>query len=308
MTGKEGISIIIVSYNVKELLLACLASVYAQKVAGTEVIVVDNSSSDGSVAAVAAAYPQAVVVENKANKGFSGANNQGIALSNKEYILLLNPDTVIKDGALEKMLAFIKTQEGSVLLGPRLLNGDGSLQPSCWKFPSVMQMFFETFFLDRLIDLKNYPAGKLDSTFEADALSGAAVLMHRSFVENNGGLDEDLFWMEDVDLCYRNRLAGRKNIYLRDAEIVHYSGKSSRNYNIVISNQLISKLKFLRKHKDAVSFFFACLFCFIHICSRILIFGLLSPFGETYRLKMKAYAFTFKKYFRYLFMNDRSVT
>ncbi len=130
------ISIIIVNYNVRELLLKCIQAIYHSSNKNFEIIVVDNNSKDDSTVAVKEKYPNVIVVENKFNAGFSGANNQGMELANGEFILLLNPDTEIAVDALDLLLDYLLRHNECSIVGPQLLNSDGTLQPSIWKSQS----------------------------------------------------------------------------------------------------------------------------------------------------------------------------
>jgi GT2 family glycosyltransferase len=301
------LSIVIVSYNVIDFLYSCIASIQRSPLV-TEVIVVDNNSSDGSVEMIPEKFPFVELIINRENKGFSGANNQGIALATSDNILLLNPDTELKDGSLEKMISYLQTQSELCIIGPKLINSDGSLQLSCLNFPNVFSIIAEAFYLHFLFSSKKYFRNKMKNIFNADAMSGAALLFRKELVNKVGFLDENLFWMEDVDLCYRNKNINGLNIYFPDAEIVHHSGQSAKkNYNISISNQLISKLKFFRKHKKYLSFFFSAIFIFIHIISRIIIFGCMSLFSTISRKKCNAYSFSFVRFFTYLFNGNKSI-
>ena len=219
---QDKISIIIVSYNVKDFLFNCIVSVQ-KYFSEAEIIVVDNNSSDGSVEMLKQNFPLVKLIDNKENKGFSGANNQGIVMARSENILLLNPDTEVIDGALNKMISFLETQKELCIVGPQLLNTDKTLQKSCWKFPKVIEIIAETFYLHLLFNSKYYSNKKQETVFEVDALSGAALLFKKELLQKIGILDENLFWMEDVDLCYRNKKSGGSNIYFPEAKIIHHS-------------------------------------------------------------------------------------
>ncbi len=302
------LSTVIVSYNVKDFLYSCIVSIQKSTLA-TEVIVVDNNSTDGSADMIKEMFPFVKLICNKENRGFSGANNQGIAMAMSDNILLLNPDTEIKDDTLEKLISFLNRQKELCIIGPKLANTNGSLQLSCLKFPNVFNIIAETFYLHFLFSSKEYFRNKMKNIFNTDALSGAALLFRKELVTKVGLLDENLFWMEDVDLCYRNKQVNGLNIYFPDAEIVHHSGQSAKkNYNISISNQLISKLKFFSKHKKYLSFFFSAIFIFIHIVSRIIIFGGMGLFSTISRKKCNAYAFSFVRFFTYLFNGNNSIS
>ncbi|TNE54853.1 MAG: glycosyltransferase family 2 protein [Bacteroidetes bacterium] len=302
------ISIIIVSYNVRELLLACLKSLFEEKELRLEVIVVDNCSSDDSITAIQKGYPTVKCIENKENKGFSEANNQGMRIAQGKYLFLLNPDTEVHPGALERLFRFLENGAPYSIVGPQLLNSDGSLQISAWKDQSAKHLWKETLFLHLLHNDLPYSEQALKQSFELESLSGAALFFHRNLFEKIGGLDPHLFWMEDIDFCFRARKVAPA-FYLHDAQVTHHSGQSSRqDYRIPISNQLLSKLKFFRKNKSNFALISGVLACFVFIHSRILMFLLLAPFRKVWRLKLKAYLYTWKRFFRYLLFNDQRVT
>ena len=307
---KPVLSIIIVSYNVKDLLSECLTSVSRFVEAPHEILVIDNASGDGTPQHIRAHFPNVLLTENKKNAGFSAANNQGFELAKGEYILMLNPDVCLINDSIMRALSFLKENpEKQLLLGPRIYNPDRSFQPSAWKFPNIGQHFLECIFLNKLIDTALYT--NEDSTkqaMEVDFVSGAAILMRKGTQQSIGKLDEDLFWMDDTDFCYRNKLIKGENIYFPEWQIIHHIGQSSKkNLPLVISNQLISKLKFYRKYKRRFSFAASALIFLKHILIRLVLLLPASVFSKHAFAKWKAYAFALKKYFRYLFSGDQSI-
>jgi GT2 family glycosyltransferase len=302
------VSIVIVSYNVSELLRNCLNSIVEQSVAA-EIIVVDNCSSDKSVQMVREEFSLVHLITNQKNVGFSAANNQGLEVSTAPYILLLNPDTEISIGGLRKLLDFAKTQTENTLIGPKLLNTDGTLQKSAWKKPSPFSMIKEALFVNVILGNGEYAEWKYKAQFEPGMISGAAMLFPRALFKQVGGLDPKLFWMEDADFCTRVRMQGGKVVYYPEVEITHHSGGSSKkNLTLVISNQLISKLKYYVKHYGVLTMMFTSIFCFFHIVSRLFLFALLSPLGTSFRAKAKAYLGTIPRFLAYLFLNRQRVT
>lgn len=303
------LSIIIVNYNVKELLLQCIDSVYRSTSYELEVIVVDNNSNDGSVDAVKEKFPRVIVISNTTNAGFSAANNQGIAIAAGEFIMLLNPDTEVTDGALNLLIETHVKHQGRYILAPQLLNQDGSIQASAWWFPTLTEIFLGSVFLSRLIHSSDYAPVNFKEDFEPEGISGAALFFSRATIDKIGLMDENLFWMEDIDLCFRNTRSGGKNIYLHVPKIIHYSGKSSgADLRIPISNQLISKLKFFRKHSGILKMALGSVFIFTHIVIRILLLALPCLFSAKARSKVQAYVYSFKKLFGYLFTGNSSIT
>lgn len=304
------VSVIIVNYNVKELLSACISSLYRNLPSNElEIIVVDNDSKDGSENFIRTKFPEIVWIGNKYNAGFSAANNQGMKIAKANVFFLLNPDTELFDNVLSGLLSMQEKYSTNVII-PKLLNSDGSLQNSCWRFPFIWDIIFEAIYLHRFINIINYPQAFFDKQFNPDSASGAAMLFGRDIFESTGGLDENLFWSEDIDFCFTATKMGSPLVFFPEYKIYHHSGKSSlTNLNIPISNQLLSKAKYLRKHQGNVIWLISLFFILIHIVTRIFVFGILSIFkSQPFRLKWKAYIYTLRRYFQYIFMNSNSLT
>lgn len=254
------LSIIIVSWNVCDLLRRCLQSVdREQRAVGSEVIVIDNASSDGSAEMVAREFPQVRLIANAENRGFPGANNQGIAVSAGRYVMLLNPDTEVLGDALKMIVAYLDAQPQVGALGPQLLNPDGSVQSSRRRFPTFWTALFESTWLRPWA-----PAGLLeryyvldrrdDETSEVDWVTGACLVVRREALEQVGGLDEGFFmYSEELDWCKRIKAAGWKVVYFPEAQVIHYGGKSSEQ---VLPARHIhfqtSKIRYFRKHHGAL--------------------------------------------------------
>ena len=232
------LSIIIVSYNTRALLQACLASVYADLGQGSasvaaEVIVVDNASSDGSVAMMREQFPQAMLIESGANLGYGGGANLGLKQANGRYLMLLNSDTLVQDSALRHLVAFMDTHPDAGACGPRLLNPDGSLQRSAFRFPTITQIVLDLFpILPRLTDTSlngRYQQDNPDNEqpFVVDFTLGAAFVVSRAAYELTGGFDEDFFmYAEEVDWAMRIQAVGYTYYSVPAARIVHYAGQS----------------------------------------------------------------------------------
>lgn len=309
MSENIHISIVIVNYNVKQLLLQCLRSIYSnvENSLVIETIVIDNNSADDSVGAVKREFPQVVLIENKFNAGFSGANNQGMTIAKGECVFLLNPDTEIIGNALEQLYAYMFEHKECSVVVPRLWNSDKTIQISVWKNHAPVDLVLETFFLHKFVHRLNFTLEQMNSTFEVKTASGAALFFKKDLIQKMGMLDEALFWMEDIDFCKRAQEYGVL-IYLHTAEVIHHSGQSQKkNYNVSIANQLLSKLKYYKKRNSILGFLIATFFCFIFIVTRLLAFVLLSPYKNIYALKAQAYGYTLKRYFKYLFLNDKKL-
>lgn len=268
------VSIIIVNYNVKYFLELCLHSVFqALHNITAEVIVVDNNSSDGSEALVKEKFPQVLFIANKDNKGFSKANNQAYAIAKGEYILFLNPDTVVPEDFFIKTITYLDTYPQVGGIGPRLIDGKGSFAPDAKKsFPTLWVALFKATGINKLFPrstfFNRYYALHIGEheTAEVEVLSGCCMMMRKEAMDKAGGaFDEDYFmYFEDGDLCYRIRKAGYSNIYFPQTTVVHYKGESTKKATlsyIKIFNEAFAT--FARKHYGASN---ARLFLFfIHI-------------------------------------------
>lgn len=300
MQSNINISVVIVSYNVRDLVLICLRTLYEFLPADItiETILADNHSSDGTVGAVKEKYPNVKVIANLSNTGFPAANNQAFKVAKGEYIFMLNPDTEFFDDSLSKLYQRIKSDSAISLIAPKLLNTDGSRQLSVWRFPKIWYIFCESHYLSFLLGGKNYADKDLTKEFEADCFSGAAILFRRSVFDKIGMLDETMFWIEDTEFCYRAHHAGLKLVYYPEAQLIHHVGQSAKtNYNISISNQIFNKIKFYKKHHSTLAWLAIVTLSLYHVLLKLLVFGLLSPFNVTYFRKAKAYAYTLPKLF-----------
>jgi len=252
------LSVVIVNYNVEHFLEQCLNSVRkACEKADAEVFVVDNNSVDGSVKMVREKFPEVILIENKDNTGFSKANNQAIKKAAGEYILLLNPDTVVEDDTFTKVTAFMDAHPDAGGLGVKMIDGKGNFLPESKRgLPTPSVAFFKIFGLSRFFPKSKvfgkYHMGYLDEneTNPVEILSGAFMLMRKSVLDKVGLLDETFFmYGEDIDLSYRILKAGYRNYYFPETRIIHYKGESTKkgsiNYVILFYNAMII---FARKH------------------------------------------------------------
>ena len=221
------LSIIIVSFNTKDLLKRCLDSLPLSE----EVIVVDNASTDGSVEMLEkfqASHSSFRTIFNKKNLGFAKAVNQGIKEARGTYILLLNSDTVVKPGALLAMINFVQIHPLAGVVGGRLLNSDGTIQGSCYHLPGIGRVIKEWWLGKEKISEKYAPKG--EEPTEVESVVGGSFLIPREVVDRVGLLDERFFmYFEDLDYCRRVRKAGFKVYYLPKAEFIHEHGASGRN-------------------------------------------------------------------------------
>jgi GT2 family glycosyltransferase len=238
---KKKISVIIVNYNVEYFLEQCLNScVKALKNCEGEIFVVDNNSIDGSNEMIKNKFPQVHLIENKKNVGFSKANNQAIKISRGEYVLLLNPDTVVEEDTFEKVISFMDSKPEAGGLGVRMLDGKGKFLPESKRgLPTPSVAFYKIVGLSALFPKSKlfgkYHLGYLSEfeTHEVDVLSGAFMLLRKETLNKIGLLDETFFmYGEDVDLSYRITLGGYKNFYFSDTRIIHYKGESTKKNSV----------------------------------------------------------------------------
>ena len=264
------LSVVIVNYNVEHFLEQCLYSVRRamQGIEG-EVFVVDNNSVDGSLRMLAAKFPEVTVIANKDNVGFAKANNQAIRISKGEYVLLLNPDTVVEDDTFSKCIAFMDSHPDAGGLGVKMVDGKGQFLPESKRgLPTPMTAFYKIFGLSKLFPhskrFSKYHLGYLpeNEVNQVDILAGAYMLMRRATLDKCGLLDETFFmYGEDIDLSYRITLSGYKNYYFPETRIIHYKGESTKktsvNYVLVFykAMEIFAKKHFAKKRARLFSFF-----------------------------------------------------
>jgi len=230
------LSIILINWKTRDLTRNALASIY-KETAGFdfEIVVVDNNSADGSVEMIKKEFPQVVLIENKDNRGFGKANNQGLKIAQGDYLMFLNTDVVVLDGALNKLVNYLDEHTDVMMVGPRLLNKDLTFQHACRRMlPNPLNSFFHLFGLTKIFknnkfinDYKRYAADP-EVTGHTQALSGAAMMFRRQAYNEIGGFDERFFmYGEDLDFCKRVLDKGWKTVYVSEAKIIHFGGQSS---------------------------------------------------------------------------------
>lgn len=260
------LAIIIVSWNVRDYLADCLRSVYADlhhSGLNGEVWVVDNASTDGTPDLLTDVFPQVRLIANADNPGFGAANNQGMEAAKAEqprYYFLLNPDTLVRRGALEKMVSFMDETPKAGMCGARLVYGDGRFQHSAFAFPGLSQLMFDLFPLpQRLYESRfngRYPRRFYDPSgrpFSIDHPLGATMLVRRDVAEATRGFDPDFFmYCEELDWCWRIHEAGWQIYTVPDAEIVHYGGESTKQVAArSVINLWQSRAQFYTRHYSA---------------------------------------------------------
>lgn len=257
------VSIIIVAWNVRELLHNCLKSVFDQTEGiSFEVIYVDNASEDGSVRMVAEEFPKVRIIENTENRGFIQANNQAIEVANGRYILLLNSDTIVLDNAIAEMVRFTDAHAEAAVVGCRVLHPDMTLQRTCFMYPSALNMLLSATHLYKIFPKSRFFGRELMSWWdyndirEVETICGCCALVRKKAVEQVGLMDETYFvYGDDPDWCYRFRKNGWKVLYTPNATIIHYGGQTTKQVASRFMLQLQgSRLIFVRKHGHKLAF------------------------------------------------------
>jgi GT2 family glycosyltransferase len=283
------VTIIIVNYNTRELLLNCLRSVYEQTREGfVKVVVVDNASRDGSAATVAGAFPQVELIANTENRGFAAANNQGLRIAEGRYVLLLNPDTIILDQAVEKAVAFADQNPDVAVVGCQVLENEKTIQRTCFAFPSLLGLILAGTGLNRI-----FPRSRIfarhnmgwwdrDTQREVDVVSGMFFLVRQEAIRRIGLMDEDYFvYAEETDWCWRFWRAGWRCVFFPSARIIHLDGggKSTAQASVKMYVQLQkSLLLFFRKHLGRCSCFLARMVFILTMAARAAVWSVGSLF------------------------------
>ena len=253
------ISFIIVNWNTSTLLLDCLRSIEGTITGLTyEIFVVDNGSVDGSVHAVKEQFgARVILIENCENRGFAKANNQALNRARGNYIVLLNTDTILQEGSIRTLTDFLQKNSSAAVVGPRMIDRDGTLQNCYDNFPSLATELLNKSLLRALLPGKY--AGKSPSAsgpFEVDSLIGACMALRRDAIQQVGPLDEDyFFFLEETDWCFRLRAAGWKIYHHPGAEIIHIQGQSKKRMPADARIEYYRSLyHFFRKNRPAVSY------------------------------------------------------
>jgi len=277
--GEEMLSIIIVNWNVKEYLEKCLESI--PEIPDYEIIVVDNASKDGSCEMVKAKFPKVKLIASEKNLGFAAGNNLGLKSATGDFLLFLNPDTIILADAIEKLLGFLISRPKAGAVAPRLVYPDKSLQPSCLSFPTLGAMFARTIFLEGIWPsnpiTKKYLMKDFDYGHEAqiDQPMGACIMVKKEVLDKVGIFDEHNFmFFDEVDLCHRIKKAGFEIWFTPSAEIVHHLSKSVNKWGTfnLSKNWTKSRNYYFSKHYGFWALVLLYFFDFLRI---LLIAGIL---------------------------------
>ncbi|MBU0494338.1 MAG: glycosyltransferase family 2 protein [Chloroflexi bacterium] len=256
------LSIIVVSYNTRDLTLAALASAtrsMADSGLAYEVMVVDNASPDGSAEAVRRAFPDVALIANAENRGFAAANNQGLAASSGRHVVLLNPDTEVLDDALAQLVRFLDEHSDAGACGPSLVYADGSFQHNAFRFPGLAQTFLDLVPLHwRVMESRfngRYPRSAYERgrPFPIDHPLGACLMVRRQVMDQVGRLDEGYFmYVEEIDWCRRIKDAGWSIYCVPQARVVHHAGQSTGQFRDAMFVALWqSRLRYFDKYHGA---------------------------------------------------------
>lgn len=271
MYSDKFISIIIVSYNVCDLIINCINSIKKNiSCCQYEIIVIDNASKDNTITRLKEVHDDIILIENKENIGFSKANNQGILLSRGGYILLLNPDTILILDPIEKAKEFLEKNKNVGVVGYRLLNFDKSLQMNTYTFPTLITEICHFLHVKSLLNvpllkyfikifspifgkqINNYIRGNTENfePIEVDMVAGAFMFLRRKAVWDVALFDENFFlYSEDIDLCRRIKQKGWKIYLLPTCPVIHYEGQSSKtNKDSISVKRYDGEFYYFRKH------------------------------------------------------------
>jgi N-acetylglucosaminyl-diphospho-decaprenol L-rhamnosyltransferase len=256
----SSVSVVVVSYNTRDLLRQCLQSVFASVHRPAEVFVVDNASADGSTLMVAAEFPVVTLVALDRNLGFGAANNVALRRCRSPYVLLLNPDAVLAPDALGALVAALDARPGAGVVGPRILNPDGSLQSSGYHFPTLLTELRTSKRVDAAITALSGPAAPLPhptDVTDVDWCDGACMLVRQAAIEQVGGFDEQYFlYTEELDWCFNARKAGWSIVVEPRAVVWHHRGQSSvatNGVSVSISLLVETKLRYYRKNHSMLT-------------------------------------------------------
>ncbi|MEH6547939.1 MAG: glycosyltransferase family 2 protein [Sneathiella sp.] len=291
-------SVIIVNWNVRDMVLDCIRSVNEQTQSTYEIIVVDNNSSDGSVEAIGNEFDQVQIIANDTNKGFAAANNQALEVSQGDYLLLLNPDTLVKDRAIDKMIQWMDTDPSIGCGGCQVFESENLIQKTCFSDPTLWNIFLVQTGLHRVSKTSHF-WGKPEyswwdrcSEMEVDVVSGMIMLIPRKVFEAVGEMDDAFFvYAEEADWCRRIRAHGYKCVFTPTAHIIHRDGGSKSTYQIrpqmYVQHQK-SQMIYARKHFGIVGYFQFKLLFLLSMFSRSFLFGVLALITRNDRFSRNA--------------------
>jgi len=289
------ISVIVISYNTRQMTLDCLSALYADLgQMPAEVWVVDNASQDGSVEAIRSKFPLVQLIENPRNAGFGAANNLAIARATGEFLLLLNSDAFLHPGACGALTGYLTGHPRVGAVGPRLLSSDGSLQPSCYRYPSPGRAWLENLWVSSLLPrhpwLGDYRRWAHDSDRSVEWVIGACLLVRSEAVRQAGGFDESFFmYQEETDWQRRIRDAGWEIIFTPDAVVTHLGGASGASEQAKINAHFFNSLDYYtRKHHGLLGLISLRLAMIVGSALRTLLWALIALIRPRQRIAARA--------------------
>lgn len=291
--------IIIVNWNTKEFIIRCLEDLRSVAINNSlEVIIVDNGSIDGSSAEIRRFFPNFKLIENEKNLGFAKAVNQGLEITKAKYILILNPDTLIKNESIRILITFMEDYKDVGIAGAQLLNEDGSKQNSIANFPSLATELLNKNIL-RWVFPKRFPGKERQypEPIEVDSVIGACMMVRREAIEQVGLLDEEYFlFFEETDWCYRMKKAGWKVFHVPQAEVIHLQGKSAEKEKEKAKVEYYrSRYIFFKKNRGAFQWSILLLGLMLKLIFSFIIWGILNLFTffslDRLKRKFRIYAY-----------------
>jgi len=282
------LSIIIISYNASEMLMNCLSSIKEQTSGlDYEIIIVDNASQQDNTRLIKNfkrknKTPPIVLIENKFNKGFAAANNQGLEIARGDYILLLNSDTLLVENSLLAMINWLKNHKDVGICSCKLINPDGKVQPTGGYFPTLFRIFLWATFLDDLPPISllfgsYHPhSWQYHKEFSLDWVTGAFFLFRRKVLGKIGMLDSSFFmYVEEVEYCLRAKKAGFDVFFTPQTKIIHYGGGTQSDKSYALQAEIDGLKRLYKKHYPSWQYFPLICFLFLALLLRVILFGLL---------------------------------
>ncbi len=275
----QSVDIILVSYNTVDYTLRALASVYEQtQQSNFTIIVVDNNSSDDSVIQIKNNFPDIKLITSDRNLGFAGGVNLATSYATSEYILLLNPDTLVLNGAIDKLLQFAKKHPSNGIWGGITLNDDLSINThNAWAEETITTLFFGAFALNRIFSQScffnhaNYGCWKRDREKTVDILQGSFFLTSKQLWDKLEGLDDTFFmYAEEADYCYRAKQLGYQPIITPDSKIIHHGGGSEKNLSGKMIRLLSGKITFINKHHSNIKRLIMKILLVVYVLNKLL--------------------------------------
>ncbi|MCF7981080.1 MAG: glycosyltransferase family 2 protein [Pseudomonadales bacterium] len=285
------VSVIIVNWNTRQLLYDCLKSIKdTTKNITYEIIVVDNNSSDDSVEMLAEKFPDVKLIVNGKNLGFAAANNQGIEISQGRYVLLLNSDTILYEGAIEKNVIYADDNPDAAVFGCRVMNSPDNVDMTCFAFPTLLNLFFsvtgleQAFKMSRLFGRERMRWWPRDTFRRVDVVTGMYMFVRKKAIDEVGMMDDSFFfYYEETDWCYRFAKAGWKALFNPEAIIMHVGGggqSSSKAAMKMFVQQQKSCLIYYKKHKGQIKTFIARILLALGFAGRSLYWSSLIMFKK----------------------------